>query len=276
MSDSVTAAPAGRRRFLHNEWLQFAGVLLLLAVTRTSLANHYQVPSGSMQPTLEPGDRVVVDMRAYGLRVPFTDIELVDNGDPRPGDVVVFKSPADGERLIKRVVATGGQTVSLLDGHLQVDGQPLAAALDLTIVTLQPVTETYDLAPGLHLLANSLLYPKFETDPLAGGDLTAWRWDPVSLRYVQLTDSTALVPGEAFFVRVRTATHAVAHGFAALPVGAGGVQPTVALATQGAASIPAQSSASRQATGVQVPTGPPVVTWSSGAPAGSNEAESVP
>jgi signal peptidase I len=91
VSESVTAAPAVRR-FLRNEWLQFAGVLLLLAVTRTSLANHYQVPSGSMQPTLEPGDRVVVDMRAYGLRVPFTDIELVDNGDPRPGDVVVFKS----------------------------------------------------------------------------------------------------------------------------------------------------------------------------------------
>lgn len=148
VSDSVTAAPAGRRRFLQNEWLQFAGVLLLLAVTRTSLANHYQVPSGSMQPTLEPGDRVVVDMRAYGLRVPFTDIELVDNGDPSPGDVVVFKSPANGERLIKRVVAVGGQTVSLLDGHLQVDGHPLAAGVAGDIERFGAREVHLDLADG--------------------------------------------------------------------------------------------------------------------------------
>ena len=120
-----TAATPARRRFLRNDWVQFAGVLLLLAVTRTSLANHYQVPSGSMQPTLEPGDRVVVDMRAYGLRIPYTDVEVFDNGDPRPGDVVVFKSPADGTRLIKRVVAVGGDTVALVDGRLWIDGRPL-------------------------------------------------------------------------------------------------------------------------------------------------------
>lgn len=101
-------------------------MLLLLVVARSSFANHYQVPSGSMQPTLQPGDRVVVDMGAYGVRVPFTDLQVFARGEPEPGDVVVFKSPADGTRLIKRVVAVGGQTVGLHDGHLWIDGVPLA------------------------------------------------------------------------------------------------------------------------------------------------------
>jgi signal peptidase I len=80
-----------------------------------------------MEPTLVPGDRVAVDMRAYGVRIPFTDVELSEGEAPRPGDVVVFDSPADGTRLIKRLVAVGGQTVELRDGGLRIDGVPLRA-----------------------------------------------------------------------------------------------------------------------------------------------------
>jgi signal peptidase I len=114
-----------RSRVWRSEWATFALFLLLLTGARTSLANHYQVPSGSMEPTLMPGDRIAVNMMAYGLRVPFTDIELIDRGEPQRGDVVVFKSPADGTRLIKRVVAVGGDTVALVDGRLWIDGRPL-------------------------------------------------------------------------------------------------------------------------------------------------------
>lgn len=103
-------------------------VLLLLTVTRTSFANHYSVPSGSMEPTLMPGDRVLVDMRAYGLRVPFTDLALTAQSPPRRGDVAIFKSPRDGERLIKRVVAVAGDVVSLRDGRLTVNDVPLASS----------------------------------------------------------------------------------------------------------------------------------------------------
>jgi signal peptidase I len=102
-------------------------LLLLLGLARTSFANHYQVPSGSMQPTLYPGDRVVVDMTAYGLRVPFTDRQLVQRDAPRRGEVVVFKSPADGTRLIKRVVAVAGDRVQLVDGQLSIHGTALAS-----------------------------------------------------------------------------------------------------------------------------------------------------
>lgn len=105
-------------------------MLLMLTVARTSFANHYTVPSGSMENTLMPGDRVAVDMTAYGVRVPFTDIDVVSRGMPQRGDIAVFKSPVDGTRLIKRVIAVGGDDVSLIDGHLSINGQRLASATE--------------------------------------------------------------------------------------------------------------------------------------------------
>ena len=123
---TATGSTAGRaRRWMRRELPPLLLMLALLVVARSSFANHYHVPSGSMEPTLMPGDRVLVDMSAYGLRVPFTGIELVQRDRPRPGEVVVFKSPYDGTRLIKRVVAIGGQSVSLLDGRLWIDDRPL-------------------------------------------------------------------------------------------------------------------------------------------------------
>ena len=118
----------GRRGWLRSEGKSLLVMLVLLTVARTSFANHYVVPSGSMEHTLMPGDRVVVDMSAYGLRIPFTDTTVIERDRPQRGDVVVFKSPADGTRLIKRVVAVGGDRVSVVDGHLSIDGRPLASA----------------------------------------------------------------------------------------------------------------------------------------------------
>lgn len=118
----------GLRGWMRSEGRSLLVMLVLLTVARTSFANHYVVPSGSMEHTLMPGDRVAVDMSAYGLRIPFTETTLLARGEPQRGDVVVFKSPADGTRLIKRVVAVGGDRVSVIDGHLAIDGLPMASA----------------------------------------------------------------------------------------------------------------------------------------------------
>mgnify|MGYP001567146626 CR=1 FL=1 len=96
----IPAPPPSRSRraalWLYREALPLLLMLALLVVARSSFANHYHVPSGSMQPTLQPGDRVVVDMSAYGLRIPFTRHVLVARGTPQRGEVAVFASPEDG------------------------------------------------------------------------------------------------------------------------------------------------------------------------------------
>lgn len=130
MQAASPAEPGKLRHWARNELPKIALMLVLLAATRDSFANHYFVPSSSMEHTLEIGDRVIVDMRAYGLRLPFTDIELIDTGAPMPGDVAVFDSPEDGERLIKRVVAVAGDEVELVEGRLNINGVSLESIED--------------------------------------------------------------------------------------------------------------------------------------------------
>lgn len=126
--DRIEDKSQAKRPWWHwrGEWARTAAVLLLLGVFRGSFANHYLVPSGSMEPTLEPGDRVLVDMRAHGLRIPLTTWHLTHGQPVQRGEVVIFDSPRDGTRLIKRVVAVGGDTVEVRDGHLCINGHWLS------------------------------------------------------------------------------------------------------------------------------------------------------
>ena len=110
-------------RWMRSEWMQIALLILLLLAGRSTLADHYHVPSGSMEYALMPGDRVFVDKTAYGVRIPFTKIDLFDTGRPQSGDIAVFDSPAEDKLLIKRIVAVGGDFVELRNGHLWVNGQ---------------------------------------------------------------------------------------------------------------------------------------------------------
>ena len=126
MQQQPTHAHTESRHWLRRELPQIAATLLLLLAARDSFANHYNVPSGSMEHTLQIGDRVAVDMRAYGLRVPFTGLNLMETGTPQRGDIAVFASPQDGTRLIKRVAAVAGDEVELVDGRLSINGVSMA------------------------------------------------------------------------------------------------------------------------------------------------------
>src|SRR5438270_13787036 len=93
----------------------FLAMLLVVSSLRSALADWNDVPTGSMKPTIEEGDRVVVNKLAYDLKVPFTVAEIMKWSDPKRGDIVVLFSPAAGVRLVKRGVAVPGDQVELLD-----------------------------------------------------------------------------------------------------------------------------------------------------------------
>ena len=97
-------------------------VLLVFGVFRTALADWNPIPSESMHPTLLEGDVVLVNRVAYDVKVPLTGISIVRVAEPRRGDVVTFKSPADGVRLIKRLVGVPGDVVELRDDQLFING----------------------------------------------------------------------------------------------------------------------------------------------------------
>src|SRR3989449_10467055 len=101
----------------------FILMLLVISSLRSALADWNDVPTGSMKPTIEEGDRVVVNKLAYDLKIPFTMIEVAKWGDPKRGDIVVLFSPVDGVRLVKRVVAVPGDRIEMRENQLFVNGR---------------------------------------------------------------------------------------------------------------------------------------------------------
>jgi signal peptidase I len=95
--------------------------LVVLAI-RSSLADWSDVPTGSMKPTIVEGDRVYVNKLAYDLKVPFTTWHLAEWSEPQRGDIVVFFSPHDGKRLVKRVIGVPGDTLELRNNVLILNG----------------------------------------------------------------------------------------------------------------------------------------------------------
>src|SRR3954463_1479515 len=96
----------------------FLLMLLVISSLRSILYDWNDVPTGSMKPTIEEGDRVFVNKLSYDLKVPFTTYELAKWDDPKRGDIVVFFSPADGARLVKRVIGLPGDHIALRDNQL--------------------------------------------------------------------------------------------------------------------------------------------------------------
>jgi signal peptidase I len=101
---------------------------LVLFAVRSSLADWNHVPSGSMKPTILEGDRIFVNKLAYDLKVPFTTWHLAQWANPQRGDIVVFYSPYDGTRLVKRVVGLPGDVIEVQNEHLVINGSAVVYA----------------------------------------------------------------------------------------------------------------------------------------------------
>jgi signal peptidase I len=126
-----------------NEIRVFALMLLVVTSLRSALADWNDVPTGSMKPTIQEGDRVVVNKLAYDLKIPFTTYEVVKWGDPHRGDIVVLFSPQDGVRLVKRVIAVPGDVVQLVDNELSINGKKQPWSPDFTPMDIPMQGRTY-------------------------------------------------------------------------------------------------------------------------------------
>lgn len=102
--------------------------IVLMVFFRSAVADWYTVPTGSMQPTIEIGDRVVVNKMAYDLKIPLTNIILNKISDPERGDIIVFESKAAKNRLIKRVIGLPGDMISMRNEILTINGKTVSYA----------------------------------------------------------------------------------------------------------------------------------------------------
>jgi signal peptidase I len=100
----------------------FFPVILLVLVLRSFLVEPYQIPSGSMIPTLQIGDFILVNKYHYGIRLPVIGTKIFDVDEPKNGEVMVFIPPHEDRYFIKRVIGIPGDTIRLEDKILYVNG----------------------------------------------------------------------------------------------------------------------------------------------------------
>lgn len=115
----------------------FFPVLLAILLVRSFLVQPYRVPTGSLEPTILPGDFILVNQFAYGLRLPVLNTRFVRIGNPQRGDIVLFRFPEDPTVLfVKRVVGVPGDHVVYRNKQLTINDQPvwqLSAGEDLEV-----------------------------------------------------------------------------------------------------------------------------------------------
>ena len=105
------------------EWVMpILVVVIVFGSFRSAIADWNDVPTGSMKPTILEGDRIFVNKLAYGLRFPLTSWRLAEWDGPQRGDIVILFSPADGTRLVKRVIGLPGDEISMVNNRVIING----------------------------------------------------------------------------------------------------------------------------------------------------------
>jgi len=112
------------RKSTLREYSESIGIAVAIALLlRAFVVEAFQIPSGSMIPTLEVGDHIFVSKFAYGLGIPFTNVKILELRQPERGDIIVFKYPLDpGTDYIKRVVGLPGDVIEMRQEELYVNG----------------------------------------------------------------------------------------------------------------------------------------------------------
>jgi signal peptidase I len=108
------------------EYVEAIVIAILIALfIRTFVIQAFKIPSGSMKPTLQIGDHILVSKFIYGIKIPFIRKTILSITDPKRGDIVVFIYPEDRSKdFIKRVVGVGGDTIEIRNKKVFLNGLP--------------------------------------------------------------------------------------------------------------------------------------------------------
>ncbi len=111
-------------RLVLKKYLSTAVMITGILAVRSTLAEPYRVPSGSMEPTILPGDFLMVSKAEYELKIPFTETVVTRMGSPERGDVIVFRYPKDPSvNFVKRLIGLPGDLVEVTDGLVRINGR---------------------------------------------------------------------------------------------------------------------------------------------------------
>jgi len=159
----------------------FFPVLFIVLVLRSFLFEPFQIPSGSMLPTLKIGDFILVNKYHYGLRLPVLGTKVVANNDPQRGDVMVFKYPENPKiNYIKRVVGLPGDTIRYQNKQLSINGEPVPLKL---VAQLPPGN------PKIQLLQEQLGEVNHQIHRRIAPAFTAQEWEVPAGHYFVLGDN---------------------------------------------------------------------------------------
>lgn len=108
----------------------FFPIIIAVLVLRSFIVEPFRIPSGSMMPTLLPGDFILVNKFAFGVRLPVINTKIVDSGSPERGDVAVFRYPEEPSvAYIKRIIGLPGDELVYRDKELYVNGERVSRTL---------------------------------------------------------------------------------------------------------------------------------------------------
>lgn len=116
------------KKSIIREYAEAIVIAVVLALfIRTFVVQAFKIPSGSMIPTLNIGDHILVNKFIYGVKIPFTDKVVVPAWKPTRGDIIVFKYPENEKKdFIKRVIGLPGNTIEIREKTVFINGQPIA------------------------------------------------------------------------------------------------------------------------------------------------------
>lgn len=105
------------------EYIEPIIIAILIALfIRTFVIQAFKIPSSSMEPTLQVGDHILVSKFIYGIKIPFTNIKLLQFNKPKRGDIIVFIFPKDRSKdFIKRVIATEGEKIEIVRNKIYIN-----------------------------------------------------------------------------------------------------------------------------------------------------------